>query len=475
LGLYRYRALANGLRTDHPIPGLPFADDSHIPVGDARAIEATGRRHGGKTWGRTDQAYPLHQGSGWVAYTTDPGRNDLAWLVRWHPEHGRSVILYRDNGDVLGAYEAFQDGPLLFRAGGYWWDGAGWYRPSQVFDWASEHYFRRPVPSAATVTAADILAASVGDPARSAVIDVAGLDPDAPHSGRWEDDLSLWAARRDGRDLGRCVTGLTAPELATEALIGTPELAEVTGIAPSTLRAYVSRGEADVPLPQAVIAGRSLWSRPVAQEWAEQRQRSPDGVDAAVSAPGGPGGQVPAGQAEAAAALTRSFLAGLWDYRPVRSRWALRWRTRDHVQEVAAGLAADAARYMVRDLIPADALAVTVRHAFLDELADGKRSSEHLASRDPGTTAAETFYGITPKVAEMLGWLALHQPHMAGHAISGITGDAEDRLTIPRHVTEASIRTALELDGGMGDHLDEFLARVLTPAADLPARADRQS
>jgi hypothetical protein len=462
---YRYRALANGLRTDHPVPGLPFVDDSHIPVEDARAIEAVGRHEGGQTWGRTDPAYPLHQGSGWVAYTTDPGRHDLAWVVRWHPVHGRSVILYRDEEDALGAYSAFRDGPLLFRSGAYWWDGADWYRPAQVFDWSSEQYVRRLVPSAATVTAADVLAGG-GDPSRGTVADVASFDPDAPYTGRWEDDLALWAARRgDGAlDLARCVTGLTAPELAAEALIGTPELAEAAGISPSTMRAYVARGEAEVPLPQAVLAGRSLWSRPVAQEFAEKRQRSPDGVDAVVSAPGGNGEQVPAGQARAAAALTRSFMAGLWDYRPVRSRWALRWRTRDHVQQVAADLAADAASYMLRNLIPDDALAITVRHAFLDEIAEGIR----ISSRPP---ADETFYGVTPKVAEMLGWLALHRPHMAGYAISEIIGEAEGRLGVPRRVTEQTIQTALDLDGHMDEYLDEFLARVLIPATGLSAPA----
>jgi hypothetical protein len=213
-----------------------------------------------------------------------------------------------------------------------------------------------------------------------------------------------------------------------------------------------------VPLPQAVIAGRSLWSRPVAQEWAEQRQHSPDGVDAVVSAPGGHGEPLPAGQARAAAALTRSFMAGLWEYRPFRSRWALRWRTREHVQEIATDLAADAASYMVRDLIPADALAATVRHAFLDEIAEGIR----LSGRAP---ADETFYGIMPKVAQMLGWLALHRPHMAGFAISEIIGDAEGRLDVPRRVTEQTIRTALDLDGNMDGYLNEFLARVLIPAA----------
>jgi hypothetical protein len=156
-------------------------------------------------------------------------------------------------------------------------------------------------------------------------------------------------------------------------------------------------------------------------------------------------------------------MAGLWEYRPFRSRWALRWRTRDHVQQVATDLAADAASYMLRNLIPADALAATVRHAFIDEIAQGIR----LADRDP---ADELYYGIVPKVAQMLGWLALHRPHMAGFAISEIIGDAEGRLGVPRRVTEETIRTALQLDGDMGDYLDEFLTRVLAPATDLPAR-----
>ena len=56
LTLYGSRAVANGLRTDHPIPGLPFVDDAHIPVDDPAAIEAIGRHPGGKTWGREDPA-----------------------------------------------------------------------------------------------------------------------------------------------------------------------------------------------------------------------------------------------------------------------------------------------------------------------------------------------------------------------------------------------------------------------------------
>jgi len=476
LALYRFRAVANGLRTDHPIPGLPFADDSHIPVDDPAAIEAIGRHPGGETWGRDDLARPRGR-AGWVAYTTDPGRHDLAWVVRWHPDHGRSVVLYRDD-DASSAYTVYVQGPLLFRSGGYWWDGAAWYRPAQVIDWPGEDYYRRPVPAAATVTAAGMLASSAADPGRGAVVDIADIDPDAPYEGRWDDELALWAARRDSQGLDRCVVSLTAPELAAENLIGGGDLAEITGIAPSTLRAYIARGEADVPLPQAVIADRSLWARPVAEEWAEQRQRDPEAVVAAVSAPSHYGDPVPVGQAELAATLTRSFMADLWDYRPFRGRWALRWRTKDHVREVAAALGHEAASYVLRTLIPAEALSVTLQHALLDDLADSQRSDRAISAdgtlrlAGPDDTADEMppYYGIMPKIAEMLGWLARHRPATAGRVITSVTGEAERRLGIPRHVTEQTIRVALDLDGDMGDTLDEFLAKVITPAADSKSR-----
>jgi len=472
LALYTSRAVANGLRTDHPIPGLPFADDSHIPVEDSAAIEAIGRHPGGKTWGRDDLARPRGH-AGWVAYTTDPGRHDLAWVIRWHPDHGRSVVLYRDD-DAVSAYTDYVDGPLLFRSGGYWWDGTAWYRPAQVIDWAGEDYYRRAVPGAATVTAANVLAAGVADPGRGAVLDVAGIDLDAAYEGRWNDELALWAARRDGQGLDRCVVGLTAPELAAENLIGASDLAEITGIAPSTLRAYIARSEADVPLPQVVIGGRSLWSRPVAEEWAEQRQRDPDAVDAAVSAPNRYGDPVPVGQAELASVLARSFLADLWDYRPFRGRWALRWRSKDRVCEVADALGHEAASYVLGTFIPAEALAATIGHALLDELAEGQRNHRavqtgvgKLRLAGPDDTADETpYYGIVPTVAGMLGWLARHRPATAGRVITSVTGEAERRFAIPRHVTERTIRVALDLDSDLGDTLDEFLRRVLTPAAD---------
>src|SRR6185437_14328803 len=110
--LYMYRAVANGLRTDHPIPDLPFVDDSHIPVDDPAGIEAVGRRPGTDMWGREDRVGP---GEGWVAFTTDPIRHDLAWFVRCHPDHGRSVVLYhdRDIASVHSLHTVLEERALL--------------------------------------------------------------------------------------------------------------------------------------------------------------------------------------------------------------------------------------------------------------------------------------------------------------------------------------------------------------------------
>ena len=172
------RPVANGLRTDHPIPDLPFVDDSHIPVDDPVAIEAVGRNKGEGMWGREDDCrYGDDDDGGWFAFTTDPVRHDLGWCVRSHPVHGRSVVLYRDE-DAISMHETWVYSPaLLFRSGGYWHDGKTWYRPAQVYDGAREEYFRRVVLSAMTVTAADELAGA-GDPSRARVLNVTDIDLD---------------------------------------------------------------------------------------------------------------------------------------------------------------------------------------------------------------------------------------------------------------------------------------------------------
>jgi hypothetical protein len=457
--LFRLRPLANGISTDHPVPDLPFVDDSHIPVDDGRAIEAVGRNVGEGMWGRYDE----DDNGAWRAFTTDPIRHDLAWCVRYSPDHGRSVLLMRD-GDASPMHTEWWGDPLLFRAGGYWWDGTTWYRPAQVWDAASQTYDRRPVRSALTVSAADTLDDSA-DPARGRLGKVANFDPDGPAPARWLDHLALWAARRaehgqGTEDLSRCVVKLTAPELAADQLLGVAEMAERGGIAASTLRAYISRGESSVPLPQAAVGGRSMWSRPVADDWAEQRRRSPEGVQASMAA--SDEDALSLGATDVRERFTREFFHALWERPDRRRRWVLRHRNEAAVREVADNLAWTVAVSLDR-VIPTDALGATIRHAVLDEFAFGIELEGGTAGLK-GEKEGWFSFGITHKVVRMLDWFIRHHPNHAQHTIGEIVGEAERRLNVPRQISARTLRTTLSMDGQLdATALSEYLDRVLPP------------
>jgi hypothetical protein len=252
-------------------------------------------------------------------------------------------------------------------------------------------------------------------------------------------------------------------------------MAQIADVAPSTLRAYVSRGEADVPQPQATVSGRNVWARPVAEEWVEQRHRSPESLDEAVSARVGMD-SVPAGVAEVWTRFTRVFTSTLWENPERRKRWALRWRTQHAIGQVAEELGWDVAADLDA-IIPSEDLAVTIRHAILDEFAYGQQLDrnirEHRRKRPilngklTPPYADQTSYGIGHHVARMLDWLIRHHPSTAAYTIGEIIGEAEDRLEIPRKVTENTLATALALDGKLDEKTrEDFLERVFTPAQD---------
>lgn len=467
--LYRYtwRPVAQGIRTDHPVPELPFVDDAHIPIEDRAGIESVGRHVAPDMWGRQDKIRP---DGGWAAFTTDPTRHDLAWCVRWHPQHGRTVLLYADN-DVASAYMAHWGPALLFRAGGYWWDGETWYRPLQVWDRAGETYLRRPVPAATTVTVADLRAVG-GDPDRSRILPVGDVHPDQPLDGRWADHLALWTTRHvaaGGRPLDRCVVSLNAPELAADQLVPLPELARIAGVAASTLRAYQAREQNDVPLPQAAIAGRNLWARPVAEEYAEAREQGPEAIAATMTTRHGEA-DVSRGIAELWRRFAEMFMYQLWQKPGLRRRWALRWRTETAVRQVAEELGWDVAANLNR-IVPMHNLGSTLRYAILHDIGDQRANLDTLAQRGDQDAAADHSYGLTPAIANTLAWYIRHDPTSA-HAILGETiGDAERQMDIPRHDLAESLRTAVSLDRDRRDagHDDsdeaqafgDFFARLL--------------
>ncbi|GGN41102.1 hypothetical protein [Streptomyces fuscichromogenes] len=450
--MYTLRPLANGLRTDHPVPDLPFVDDSHIPLEDPRELEAVGRNRGGGMWGRYDLE---RSAGGWRAFTTDPLRSEFAWCVRYHPDHGRTVVLVRDE-DASELHAEWHGGPLLFRAGGYWWDGATWYRPGQVWDAADEDFVRTPVPAARAVTA-DQLLDGTADPDAGRLLKVVPFDPDASLSGRWTDHLALWAKHRadhgDDFPLDQCVLQVSAPELAADQLLGVTEFAGLAGIAASTLRSYASRGEGNVPLPQATLSGRSAWSRPVAQDWVTQRSR--ENVASAVAGPDPEA--LPAGVSDLRERLTAAFQSLLWGRPQTRKRWVLRHRNEPDVREISNDLALHVATRL-DDIIPTEHLAVTVRHAVLDELAE-----QHGWDTDEGDDRTH-HYALTTPVAKTLDWLIRHHPDYGQYTLGDIVREAQNRLDIPRDAVADALLRSLSMDGNL-DHasLTKYLDLALPP------------
>lgn len=433
--------VANGLSTDHPIPGLPFVDDRHLPLDDPQAIERIGRGRAPDMWGRCDG--DLSKGD-WWAFTTDADNHEVEWSIRRHPDHGRSVVLFAGREAARTMHDGFdfrEIRPLLFRHGGYWWDGHTWYRPLRVFDETTGSYARRAVNAAQTLTAHDLLVQS-GDPAAGTIYDV-GTDLSTAHRTRWADDLALWREHRteDEETLRHCIVTVHAPELSADRMIGIDGAAERADIHPSTLRSYLTRGQADVPEPQATIGSRRLWAEPVIDEWIEARSRSTDTRVSAVTT-----GDLPDGQIEARDHFAGRFGAHLLDR---RRDFVLKRRGDRDIGALAADLGTIAA-LSLDAVLPIQSLAATVRDALIRQL------NAKVGAAEPIDTTA--WLWIHPDTAISLDWMLRHAPDLG---IGIITTSARE-TDVPGALAIRSIHTALKLDGRLDparyDHLFDSLA-----------------
>lgn len=389
------RLLANGASTDHPVPGLPFVDDIHLAAG------------------------PHPSGPARPVRIADPYRADLVWVVHAHPGLGRTVALYEADPDAGGPWEWHGTWPLVTRYGGYWWDGTGWHRPPQLWDEAAGAFEDQPVPAATTITAADVLDgpadADHGHVHQASVLIGQRAAVDA---SQWRHDLARWARNRPAAGhppLERCVVTLTAPELAGDQLIGTRALAAAAAISSSALRAYISRSQGAVPEPQTVVGNRPMWSRPVAENWAEHRRRP--AADRWPSHRDRP--PLPADAEQIRRRLDPVLFAALWDDPERRARWALRCRTRQAVSDVAADLAYLAAGRL-EQTCPVQALAEVLIQAAFADLAAGAAGSS--------------------SVGQVLDWLTRNHAPTAEMAVSAIAEQAELRLGIPRARTVQTLR-----------------------------------
>lgn len=471
--------VANGVSTDHPVPGRPFVDDSHLPR-HPKWIEAVGR-HPGDTWGRCDgPGYGrATTGGEWAAFTTDQSNPDLAWCVRFHPEHGRTVVLVRDGAaaSLHAAWIGDEDGPLLFRAGGYWWDGEYWYRPLQVFDMAAGTFVHRRTAAAETVTAAHLLAGAAADPGRAALLTIDEITTDTPElpPEQWLDHLALWASHRSerSRPLAECVVDLSAPELAEEQLLDLDSLAAMDSIDPDLARDFLARGS-EFPNPQTGHNAPPGWSKPVAADWLEARQRSGLRIsDTLLTTSADNHHQVLTGTNELWDRYTQSFTPVVrheLEQQPRRTPRFFPGRHRDD-SEILDAQSAKLARSLAwgaalsaTHIIPIEALATALRMAVLADFADGLNRGGALSG---GQRTKDPFVAMNWQLGKLLDWLIRHDPATAQRTINEIIGDAERRLDLPRKSSIFALYTALATDGTLPEgSYDLFLERTLPPKSD---------
>lgn len=273
--------VANGLSTDHPVPGLPFVDDSHLPLQDGKGIERHGRHDHNPGWGRHDA--DRSQPERWTAFTDDQFNLTWAWGVRTEPGYGRTVLLYHSaDATIMHTVQPRPGDPLAFRAGGYWWDGDQWYRPLVILDRSTDQDVASPVSDAATVSAADYTATQPGDRLQGTLLDITEFTPRVVSDKQWRHELAVWQAHRpaDGLATDRCVVDVAAAELQPDALMSTSAAAREVGLSRAEVDTAIQDsgfGRAQrFPFPQAHTprTGSPRWSRPVLRDWAWEHRRA---------------------------------------------------------------------------------------------------------------------------------------------------------------------------------------------------------
>ncbi|MGZ2361703.1 hypothetical protein LRE75_34355 [Streptomyces sp. 372A] len=435
-----FRPVANGLRTDHPVPGLPFINDERLPLDNPDAIERTGRDQGEGLWGRTD---PL-PGGGWVALTTEPKNRAYAWAVHYHPEHGRTVVLVPD-GSWSGLHHDWVYGHsgFLYRHGGYWWDGTAWHRPGVVFDGAYERYDVRPVQDALTVTAADLLS-HPADPSKASIATIAGFSANKATLPNWRDHLALWAEHRrrlpDARPLDECIVDLKAPELEPRLLVDRTGLANSANIAEDDLPAP-GYEDHKMPEPQAHGASGPLWSQPVALDWAEQHYRD-HGPRTLLTTTTSFGNPQPQGLVADHDRLTKVI-----------------HRDGKQTEEAAKTLAwwpAVALTVGTDSLVPMSALRTTLIEAVLS----------HLATNDVTEKSGIWLRPLRSDIVRIFDWYVQRKPDHTAGLLSGICLEAHTRLDVsPKSVGEL-FRQSLHRDSTLGrETIDALLDMALPPSA----------
>lgn len=441
--------LANGTSTDHPYPGLPFVDDSHIPVNDLQAVSKIGRNVGDGMWGR----YDAGKNDSEFGYTTDPYNHNYGWIVQYHPEHGRVVLLYHDDDTGFVHSDFLHSGFLITRRGGYCWDGAAWYRPLQILDWSTETLVFRKVSKATTLTAADLLDDACR-PNEGEHLKITAFEPSSVPKKQWRHDLSLWAEKRrepDAPPFSQCIVSLSAPELAEKQLIGVQQVASLAGITEQELRREIHRERGDTPLPQSEGTGDLVWSKPVVHDWIEARKR--DGNELArILHP--TGGTMPLSQVEMQAKVANTFEKDLIEH-DTRRRGLFRKPSAEERRDLAGDMAWLAV-HEASASIPLDEMLWTVEHSALWDMRDysaGERIS------------------LTRMTGVMLGWMVKNYPRSASRLFGSIIREASDEFGFSKQEVILALRSSVVMDGGFEDEQRDALKRFLDLA--MPPSRDK--
>ncbi|MFB7763527.1 hypothetical protein [Streptomyces xiamenensis] len=455
--------MGNGSSTDHPVPGLPFIDDGHLPLDNPDAVEGIGRKQGAGLWGRTDRT----EGDGWVAFTTEPKNPAFAWAVYHHPPHGRTVLLIRnsDQGDLHYEWKYGRSG-FAHRHGGYWWNGERWHRPGQVRDVAFERYDPRPVDAPTTITAADLLD-STSSPQGGGFMKVASFTAEVEVSN-WGDQLALWArlrASEPGRlPLGSCIVDLRTPELVRGNLVDRVGLAKIAGISMEDLP-HPGYGRDDLPEPQYEADGSMWWSVPVARDWAESHLRD-NGPAELFSATTVYGTVQPAGLVADHNRLREVFHRSLTEPRSDAGKKQAPYLKGELARSAADDLAWDAATSLARGndqgLVPHQAVRKVVVDSILGRLAEDveRRGIE-------GKSLDEIVLSDMPTSAvKLLTWYIQHHPDQTAYVLGDVCLQARVRLDLHPAQVGRLFRRSFGLDSDLDAKIiDALLDMALPPSA----------